>query len=190
MRARWAIFISGSGSNAHAILENLISWDVALMVSSRKSASGLLRAQRFGIERWVLPKNPDWDQLTDELKLRGINSLFLLGFMKIIPPHFCNQWKGQIWNLHPSLLPDFKGASAIEQSYEAGRKMGVTIHEVTPEMDAGPIVLQKKISDSADKDFLTLEDARREISQTEQQQVQKWMRRRPFFREATGSGLG
>lgn len=176
---RWAVFLSGRGSNAEALWENLAELDVHLCVSSRKKAYGLCRARRLGIPTLTLEKNADWQKLTRELKARQINQIFLLGFMKIVPADFVDQWKSQIWNLHPSLLPDFPGLEAIEKSYEAGGCMGVTLHEVTPEMDAGPVILQKRICELS-KDEMSLEEAQAKISRTEQQMVRELARRKAF----------
>jgi phosphoribosylglycinamide formyltransferase-1 len=169
---RWAVFLSGRGSNAEALWENLSELDVRLCVSSRKKAYGLLRAQRLGIPTLVLEKTVDWQNLSNQLQARQINQIFLLGFMKLIPADFLQFWKAKIWNLHPSLLPDFPGLEAIEKSYAAGGAMGVSLHEVTPEMDAGPILLQKKICEFSEKE-MSFEEAQRKISQTEQSLVRE-----------------
>jgi phosphoribosylglycinamide formyltransferase 1 len=100
--------------------------------------------------------------------------------MKILPADFCEAWAGRIWNLHPSLLPEFPGANAFEKSYEAKGPLGVSIHRVTAEMDAGPLCLQKKISDQAQMDFPQLDQAGLRISQTEQSLVREWARRVEF----------
>lgn len=73
-----------------------------------------------------------------------IDKIFLLGFMRLLPASFLQKWQGRIFNLHPSLLPLYPGKNAIEKSYEAGDAMGVSIHHVITEMDAGRVVLQKK----------------------------------------------
>ena len=173
MQKRWAVFLSGRGSNAEALWEHLAELDIRLCISSKKSAYGLLRAQRSGIPTLVLEKTVDWEKLDRELKNYGVNQIFLLGFMKIIPASFVEKWAHKIWNLHPSLLPDFPGVESIEKSYEAGGSMGVSVHEVTAEMDAGPLKLQKKISDQA-KNEMNLEDAQMRISLTEQRLVRHW----------------
>ncbi len=179
-RAAWAIFLSGRGSNAQALWDLLPELDIALVVSSRKKSQGLLRAKRLGLPTLVLDQQVNWMKLTQELQLRGVGRIFLLGFMKLLPPEFCQQWAGRMWNLHPSCLPEFPGAKALERSYEAGGNLGVSIHQVTADMDAGPLSLQMKISDQARRDFPTLEVAQMKISQTEQRLVTEWARRQPF----------
>jgi folate-dependent phosphoribosylglycinamide formyltransferase PurN len=179
----WAVFLSGRGSNAQALWENLAEMDVRLVISSRKKSLGLLRARQTGLPSMVLDTQPDWAGLTHELRRRGVGRIFLLGFMKILPVEFCEDWAGKIWNLHPSLLPDFPGAKAFEKSYEANGSMGVSIHAVTSEMDAGPLCLQKKISDQAQKDFPEMDQAELKVSQTEQSLVREWSRRVQFETE-------
>lgn len=174
---RWAVFLSGRGSNAEALWELLAELDVAVCVGSKRKSLGLKRAQKLGIENWILDAKPDWQELTKKLKSHQVDRIFLLGFMKIVPAGFVQDWAGRIWNLHPSLLPEFPGLAAIENSYEAGGRMGVTIHEVTAEMDAGPVCLQKKICDRS-KDELSWEDAQMRISQAEQRLVREWALRK------------
>ncbi len=181
MKSRWAIFISGSGSNLHAAFELLSFIDIRVIVSSKLNAYGLQRAKRFGINRIVLDKKPNWDQLDKELLARKVNRIFLLGFFKILPAEFCQRWEGRIFNLHPSLLPDFKGAHAIQESFTAGREMGVTIHEVTAELDAGQIQFQRKVTDSARTEFEDLRAATDSISRAEQQLVQKALKKKSAF---------
>ena len=172
--ARWAIFLSGRGSNAQAFWELISEIDIAVCVSSKSQCAGVLKAKRLGIPTIII-KNPiDWLALTKNLKAQGINRIFLLGFMKILPAEFCEAWVGKMWNLHPSLLPDFAGAEAIERSYEAGGRFGVSVHEVTAEMDAGPLCLQKKRSEQVKTEFVSIGEAQMRISQTEQRLVREW----------------
>lgn len=140
----WAVFISGRGSNLQAQLDLLSDVNVRLVVSSKASAPGLLRAKRQGIPALVLPKKIDWTLLDAELKRRGIARIFLAGFMKIVPENFVRSWENRILNVHPSLLPAHPGLRAIENSFESGGEMGVTVHVVTPEMDAGPRLLARR----------------------------------------------
>lgn len=174
---RWSIFLSGRGSNAEAFFENLPELDVGLCVSSSSNAYGLRRARRLGIPTLVFTKSMDWKTLSSELKLRKINQILLLGFMKILPAEFVSDWAGRIWNLHPSLLPEHPGLNAIEKSYEAGLRMGVSLHQVTAEMDAGPLILQTAICENAKREF-SLSDAEFKISRTEQRLVRELARRK------------
>lgn len=174
MSRRWAVFLSGRGSNASAFFEMMSEIDVGLCVSSKKSALGIARARREGIPVLVLEKDPDWKELDLELRRRGITHIFLLGFMKILPADFVELWAGKILNLHPSLLPAFPGKDSIEESFQAGAAMGVTVHQVTAEMDAGPRILQFQTRQAADeKHPVNLEKAQMEISRTEQRLVRQ-----------------
>ena len=156
-RIRWSVFISGVGSNLAAILEERDHVDIALVVSSRAEAPGLLKAQRAGVKTHVLDKKIDWDKLHQTLLDHKIENIFLAGFMRILPAGFIERWQGKILNLHPSLLPEFPGLASIQRAVEAGGPFGVTVHEVIPEVDAGPIVLQRRFSLPENADLETVE---------------------------------
>lgn len=169
-RQRWAIFISGRGSNLQAVLDET-SLDVRLVVSSRATAPGLLRARRSGIPTLVLDKKINWTALNEKLKSLGITHVFLLGFMKIVPAEFISAWENRVLNVHPSLLPAYAGLQSIERSFQDGADMGVTVHVVTPEMDAGPALQRKKVlAAGGDRSWA---QALNKISQTEQRLVRE-----------------
>lgn len=170
---KWAVFISGRGSNLQTLLDSSEENRIVLVVSSTAKAPGLLKARRMGIPTLVLPKKVEWSELSQILRQHSVQRIFLAGFMKLIPASFLSDWKNAVLNVHPSLLPAFPGLYAIEKSFEAKADMGVTIHVVIPEMDAGPIVLQKK----APRQSLTLSDAEFLISITEQSMVREAFRR-------------
>lgn len=131
---------------------------ISLVVSSDADAPGLAKARRAGLSTLVVPKvahevassahsqsvrqKIDWVALDRELRSVGIDAIFLLGFMRIVPASFLNGWKGRVLNLHPSLLPSFPGLRSIERAIEARAPLGATVHIVEPEVDAGPIVKQ------------------------------------------------
>lgn len=142
---RWAILISGRGSNLQVWLDHAEFVDVGWVVSSKATAPGLLKAKRRGIQTTVLPLLIDWSKFHLELKKRNITHLMLAGFMKLIPTDFVNQWRGRILNIHPSLLPAFPGLHALQRCFAEGAPVGVTLHHVVPEMDAGPIIFQKAL---------------------------------------------
>lgn len=150
MMKRWALFLSGRGSTAQALLDVIGDHDIRLVVTNKKSAFGVKRARRLGVPVLFYTKSLMEEGLTLELKKRGITHIFLVGYMKILGAAFVDSWRGKIFNIHPSLLPAFPGAGALELSYETPlAQMGVTIHEVTAEMDSGPIIAQKKIQRSS-----------------------------------------
>jgi phosphoribosylglycinamide formyltransferase-1 len=151
---RVAVLVSGEGSNLQAILQKAHGRDgieVVCVASNRADARGLGRAQRAGLEtrtfdaRDVGGARDTRDVLLgDWLAERQIDLLVLAGFMEILSPAFVKRFQGRIINVHPSLLPAFRGIHAIEQALEYGvRVMGVTVHFVDEGVDSGPIILQQ-----------------------------------------------
>lgn len=147
----WAVFISGTGSNLKTLLEEE-GVDVRLVVSSRKKAPGILKARRAGLAVFIWDSSQTTESALAELKNRGINAIFLAGYMKILPEEFLNQWTGIILNVHPSLLPLYPGKDSLEKSYQEGAPMGATVHHVIAEVDSGQKVLQCEVARR--KDFL------------------------------------
>ena len=148
---RWAVFLSGRGSTAQSAFDMLPHLDIALVVSDQPQALGLRRARRMGISQLIAPlkappaKGLDWSRLLQELKQRRITHIFLLGFMRIVPASFVQAWEGRIFNIHPSLLPAFPGLEAMEKSFASHADMGVSIHHVIAEMDAGSLLRQRRV---------------------------------------------
>ncbi len=140
--SRVAVFVSGRGSNLQALLNQPENFYTVLIVSNRKKAPALCKAKRAGIPILIFNSQMNWEELSIELKLRRVNLVYLLGFMKIIPESFCKEWSGRMINIHPSLLPLHPGLDGFEKSFENKNSLGVTVHEVIPEMDAGPILFQ------------------------------------------------
>lgn len=140
---RVAVFISGGGSTLQALLEMHHQLDIRLVVSTRRNAPGVLKASRFGKKIIIQTKEFTLDQVSEVLKLHGINTIILAGYMKLLSGQFVDQWKNKIFNIHPSLLPDFPGLNAAERNFADAKPMGVTIHSVTAEMDAGPQFLRQ-----------------------------------------------
>ena len=169
MSVRWALFLSGRGSTAQALMDQIGDLDLRLVVSSRKNAYGVLRARRMGVPWTFFGKDSGWEQLHQDLKARGIQAIFLVGFMRLLPATFVAKWKGRIFNVHPSLLPDYPGAQAMERSFFAKAPMGVSLHEVTAEMDAGPLKLRASIERHEDCSITQLRMAR-----LEQRLLREW----------------
>ena len=151
-----AIFISGRGSNMGAILGAIddggLRARVAVVISNRPDAPGLARAREAGIETRVMPHGdyPSRDAfdraIAAELVRRGVRLVCLAGFMRRLGPAFFDAFPGTTLNVHPSLLPSFPGVDAQRQALEHGVKVtGVTVHIATPELDAGPIVMQAAV---------------------------------------------
>ncbi len=143
---RWCALISGRGSNLASLLEKP-GTDLRLVATSDAQAGGVAKARRGGVPVFVIPRKEsgalDWNLLDQELKSRSIDAVFLLGFMRIVPPSFVNRWSGRILNLHPSLLPLYPGLRSIERAFHVGDDVGCTVHEVVVEVDAGPILVSR-----------------------------------------------
>ncbi|HEX6956526.1 MAG TPA: phosphoribosylglycinamide formyltransferase [Ferrovibrio sp.] len=147
-----AILISGRGSNMRALVEAAEAAGfparIALVVSNNPVAAGLDYAQAKGITTAVIPSKgrsrEDFDaELHATLKAHNIELVCLAGFMRILTEGFVQNWAGRMINIHPSLLPAFKGVHVHEQVVASGvRFTGCTAHFVTPGMDEGPIIVQ------------------------------------------------
>jgi phosphoribosylglycinamide formyltransferase-1 len=158
MKKRVAILISGRGSNMTALIEAAKAKDypaeIALVVSNRPDAAGLDRARSCGIPTAVIDHTTfggdreTFEQALDrELREQRIDLVCLAGFMRLLTPWFVNRWSGRMLNIHPSLLPQFKGLYTHRRALEAGvKRHGATVHFVVPEMDAGPIVIQDSVA--------------------------------------------
>lgn len=119
--------------------------DVVLVVSNKKTALGVLKAKMTGIPYVIFEKEDSWSDLIMLLKNLKIDFIFLLGFMKILPQEFIDAYPRRIFNIHPSLLPDYPGLKSIERAYNDNSDTGVTIHQVTAGVDEGPILIQRKV---------------------------------------------
>src|SRR5688572_9307998 len=151
-----AILISGRGSNMRAIgeavAEGRLRAVVRVVLSDREDAAGLQWAREGGIDTLVLTpaqfeSREAYDRaLVDALKTRGVRLVCLAGFMRLVGPVFCDAFPLAVLNVHPSLLPAFPGMDAQAQALAHGVKVsGVTVHFVTPELDAGPIIQQAAV---------------------------------------------
>jgi phosphoribosylglycinamide formyltransferase 1 len=153
-RKRVAVLISGRGSNMAALIEAAKAQDypaeIALVVSNQPDASGLVYAQQNGIATAVVDHRSfgaDREKferaLDGDLAAHRIELICLAGFMRLLTPWFVTRWSGRLLNIHPALLPQFKGLHTHRRALEAGvKRHGATVHFVVPEMDAGPIVMQ------------------------------------------------
>jgi phosphoribosylglycinamide formyltransferase-1 len=159
-RKRVAILISGRGSNMRALIEAARAEDfpaeIVLVVSSRMEADGLGIARELGIETALVDQvrfrreNRDREaydaELHHVLTRANVEFVCLAGFMRILSPGFVRNWQGRIVNIHPSLLPAFRGLKPQRQALEAGVKVtGCSVHFVVPELDAGPTIAQAEV---------------------------------------------
>ena len=151
-----AVLISGRGSNLKAIVEAIaegrLRARVAVVISNRADAPGLSVASAAAIETRVMPhgdyaSRDAYDQaLVDEIATHRVKLVCLAGFMRRLGPSFCAAFPNAMLNVHPSLLPSFPGTNAQRQAFDHGVKVtGVTVHFGTPELDAGPIVMQAAV---------------------------------------------
>lgn len=156
MKKRLAVFASGRGSNFEAIVSacesGRIAAQVVLLVCDHPSAEVVARAKAHHIDCFAFsPKDyaskADYEQaISLLLEQSGVELICLAGYMRLLSEAFVNRYLGRIINIHPSLLPAFKGAHAIEQAFEYGVKIyGVTIHYVDATMDGGKIISQQAV---------------------------------------------
>jgi phosphoribosylglycinamide formyltransferase-1 len=155
-KTRVAILISGRGSNMVSLIEAAKAPDypaeIVLVLSNRPDAGGLAHARDEGIparavDHKAFPDRGQFDAaLHAELEAAGIELVCLAGFMRIFTPGFVEAWAGRMLNIHPSLLPLFRGTHTHRQALDAGVRLhGCTVHYVVPELDAGPIVAQAAV---------------------------------------------
>ena len=150
---RVGVLLSGRGSNLQALLDaGAASWKVALAVSNVPGAPGLARAEAAGVPVRTVPHRDFADRAAFEealdaaLRAADIELVVLAGFMRVLGPEFVARWRDRSVNIHPSLLPAFRGLDTHRRALEAGvRWHGCTVHFVRAELDAGPIVLQAAV---------------------------------------------
>ncbi|KEA62727.1 Phosphoribosylglycinamide formyltransferase [Marinobacterium lacunae] len=162
------VLISGSGSNLQAIIDSIeagtIAGRISAVISNKADAYGLTRAQNAGIATQVLNHKQFADRAAfDQALQESIDSyqpdlVVLAGFMRILTPEFVRHYAGRLFNIHPSLLPLYKGLHTHQRALEAGdREHGCTVHFVTEELDGGPLVVQAPIPVTADDDADSLQ---------------------------------
>src|SRR3989338_2660756 len=163
-----AVFASGRGSNfsaiARAVKNGKIKAILALLVCDNPKAKVLAKAKRQGVKS-VLVKEEDFankkdfeEKIIQHLKEENIELIVLAGFMRLLSPEFISQYKNKILNIHPALLPSFKGTKGIKDAFEYGVKVtGVTVHFVDEEMDHGAIILQQAVRIEEDDTLESLE---------------------------------
>ncbi|SEK49106.1 phosphoribosylglycinamide formyltransferase-1 [Bosea lupini] len=156
-RVPTAILISGRGSNMVALIEAAraaeFPAEIVLVAANLPDAGGLQRAAAAGIATASVDHRPfgkdreAFERALDaELQAHGIELVALAGFMRVLTPWFVTRWQGRLINIHPSLLPDFRGTHTHARALEAGvAEHGCTVHFVVPELDAGPTILQAKV---------------------------------------------
>jgi phosphoribosylglycinamide formyltransferase-1 len=156
-KVKIAILISGRGSNMQKLVKACENRDfpaqVELILSNKKDAAGLDFAKEKGIKTSIIDhKNfvnsrEEFDKaMNEEIIKSGAEIICLAGFMRLLSPWFVNHWFNRLINIHPSLLPQFKGVDAVGDAIKAGVKFsGCTTHFVREEMDSGPVIMQAKV---------------------------------------------
>ena len=151
-KIKTAVFISGTGSN----LKNLIKFSktkispilIKLIISNNKKAKGLKYSTQYNIEKKIVNFNNNFSEnkILNYINKKNIKFICLAGFMKILSKNFIRKFEGKIVNIHPSLLPKYKGLNTHKRALKNKEKFaGCTVHYVTIKLDSGKIILQKKI---------------------------------------------
>ena len=149
---RVAILISGRGSNMRALVEGASGYDVVLVASNKPHAAGLDWARDRGLPTWTMDsKGVDRDifdrRLSQVLEDHDVGTIALAGYMRILSSAFVAHWSGRIVNIHPSLLPKYRGLDTHRRALEAGDAIaGCSVHVVTEELDAGQVLGQSEVA--------------------------------------------
>jgi formyltetrahydrofolate-dependent phosphoribosylglycinamide formyltransferase len=154
-RVRVGVLLSGRGTNMVALSEykrrDARAYDLALIASNVPEARGLVAARRLGIPTWAHSHKgmdrEEFDHLLDlALREHDVELVALAGYMRLLSSGFIRAWEGRILNIHPSLLPAYKGLDTHRRALEAGEIwVGCTVHLVTDELDGGPVLAQAKV---------------------------------------------
>ncbi len=153
VKKKACIFISGSGTNLRSIIKNSRDYNfpinVSLVISNKKDARGIYFAKKFSIPHIILDfQKEKFEKIAiKELLDRKIGLLCLAGFMKVLSKRFIRSFKGKIINIHPSLLPKYKGLNTFKRILNDGEKItGCTVHFVDEKLDNGNIIVKKRVS--------------------------------------------
>ncbi len=192
-RARLAVFISGFGSNLQAIIDAVqageLDAEIVVVVSNRKAAYGLVRAEKAGIPTLYFPLKPYRDtgrsreeydaDLAERVAAYEPDLIVLVGWMHVLSPAFLDRFPNRVINLHPALPGQFPGTHAIQRAYEAFQRgeidhTGVMVHYVVPEVDAGPVIVSEEVPIHPSD---TLDDLEARIHKTEHRLIVEAIRR-------------
>ena len=156
MSIKLGVLISGSGTNLQALIDAIaagrLDASIELVVSSRASAFGLKRAEAAGIQTLTLSKEIYADPMVadeviaTELRRAGVDYVLMAGYMRMVHDPILASFPNRVVNIHPALLPSFKGAHAIQDAFDYGVKVtGVTVHFANSDYDCGPIIAQRPV---------------------------------------------
>lgn len=159
-----AILISGRGSNMRRLVETAENYEVVLVASNRPDARGIAWAAERGIPTWSMDSRgkdrTGYDrQIGDAIEASGAGTIALAGFMRILGPEFIQRFEGRMLNIHPSLLPKYKGLDTHQRALDSGDAVhGCSVHVVTEELDAGEVVAQAEVPVVTGDTAATLEE--------------------------------
>ena len=153
------VMCSGNGSNFENIVKSCPEIDVVLMVYNKKDCGAVKKAKRLGINSCYITSKEE-DRIINEFKWSGVDYIFLAGWMRILSSKFIQAFPDKIINIHPSLLPKYKGLNAVEQALDSGDDVtGCTVHYVNEELDGGEIILQGEVPILPNDDIISLTKA-------------------------------
>ena len=152
VKKRACVFISGAGTNLKSIINHSRDYNfpinINLIISNNKSAKGIYFAKKFSIPHKIINQRRDrFEKIAiKELRNRKIDLICLAGFMKVLTKNFIRNFNGKIINIHPSLLPKYKGLNTYKRAIEKGDKLfGYTVHYVNEKLDSGKIIIKKRV---------------------------------------------
>lgn len=180
------VLISGSGSNLQALIDHIaegsLAAEIVLVISSRPDAYGLERAKKAGIPTLALNREVFADVtaantlITNSLKEAGAEYVIMAGYMRMVTSEVLDAFPDKVVNLHPALLPSFKGAHAIKDAFEFGVKVtGITVHFANEDYDKGPIIAQRAVPVLETDTLETLEERIHEAEHELYPQVVSWL---------------
>ena len=159
-----AVLVSGRGSNLKALIDQASGYKIVLVASNRPQAQALDVARAAGLPTWTcdgrdIPREKFEAMLTGSLEDHRVGTIALAGYMQILSAPFVERWRGRIVNIHPSLLPKYRGLNSHERALAAGEiETGCTVHVVTDELDSGEILGQATVSIAAGDDVAALSE--------------------------------
>ena len=159
MRKRLGVMCSGNGTNFENIVRSCKDHEVVLMLYNTKGCGAARRATKLGIPSAYFDSSEE-DKMMSEFTWARVDYIILAGWMRIVSPKLIDAFPNRIINLHPSLLPKYKGLHAIEQALENGDSItGVTVHYVNEELDSGEIIMQEEVPILPNDDIQSLTKA-------------------------------
>ncbi|MCH7310706.1 phosphoribosylglycinamide formyltransferase [Acinetobacter sp. ANC 4805] len=179
---RIAVLVSGNGSNLQALIDANLSGQIIGVLSNKANAYALQRAEKANIATAVISHKdyPDRESFDDamhqQLLAWEVDLVILAGFMRILTPNFVSKWQGKMLNIHPSLLPVYKGINTHQRVLNTGDRLhGCTVHFVTAELDAGQSIAQSAIQVSLNDNVESLAQRVHELEHFIYPQVAEWL---------------